>query len=285
MPSSSRLGRWVEEQMRRGSAKTTEIIARRMGDHFGMYVGCGFPKSGTVWLCRLMSSYLGMPFPQNYAMPVAMRAVVHAHWDHHPELPPTVYVYRDGRDVMVSLFNHHMRQITTQRHPRGAAKTLDRYRRLFGPSFDPARAMAEPRPYLATFVEAEFDEPAQGKRSWSAHVRDWLGEPHENVTPVSYEALKLNTVAAFSDLMKGVTGEPPDARLVELAVARHDFALSSGRRPGDMDPTNPLRKGIVGDWRNHFTRDAAAAFHEHAGHELVTLGYEPDGSWVDLVES
>ena len=41
------------------------------------------------------------------------------HWDHDPRLPPTAYVYRDGRDVMVSLLNHHMRQITTRRHPRG----------------------------------------------------------------------------------------------------------------------------------------------------------------------
>src|SRR5688500_16108813 len=114
MSSSSVLSRRIEEQMRRVSSKTTEHIARRFGHHFGMYIGCGFPKSGTVWLCRLMSGYLDIPYPRNYGLPIAMRAVVHAHWDYQSSLPPSAYIHRDGRDVMVSLFNHHMRLLRSE---------------------------------------------------------------------------------------------------------------------------------------------------------------------------
>ena len=276
MASSLQVGRRIEEQMRRASSKTTERIARRYGDHFPMWIGCGFPKSGTVWLCKLLSSYLGVPFPQNYGFPIAMRAVVHAHWDYHPSLPPTAYIYRDGRDVMVSLFNHQVRQMTQVRHPRSAAGLRRRVLEIHGPSFDPH----DVRKHLPKFIESEFTNPAYGRHTWTSHIDDWMGEPHKNVHGVSYEALKADTMTAFTDLMTRLTGEEADPRLVRLAVERNDFQLASGRKPGSEDPTNPLRKGIVGDWRNTFSREAAEVFDRFAGRELQLLGYEKDNSWV-----
>lgn len=273
------VGRRVEEQLRRSSYLITERVARRYGSHLGMYVGCGFPKSGTVWLCRMMSTYLDAPHPRQYVMPIAMRAVVHAHWSYHRGLPATAYIHRDGRDVMVSLLTHYLRQITIQRSPRRAAKLEHRFRELFGRSFDARHAMSDLGAHLPDFIDAEFRDPIGGT-TWSAHVRDWLDEPHENVAPVSYEALKANTIGAFSDLITRLIGRPADRRLVELSVARNDFTLTSGRQPGAERMDDPLRKGIVGDWRNHFTRETAEVFHRYAGHELVMLGYEPDRSWV-----
>lgn len=277
----AQMSRRVEEQMRRASSKATERIARRYGDHFDMVIGCGFPKSGTVWLCRMLSTYLDAPFPRNYGLPIAMRAVVHAHWDYHPSLPPTAYIYRDGRDVMVSLFNHHMRQITTARHPRSAAKLLQRYREIFGPGFDPEAAKADVRPYLARFIEAEFRKPAYGDHSWPDHIEEWLGTPHDNVAGVSYEALKSDPVPALEDLLRRLLKKEPDPRLVEYAVGRNDFALATGRKAGEEDPNSPWRKGIVGDWRNHFTAESARVFDQRAGDCLVLLGYESDRTWVD----
>jgi len=57
----------------------------------------------------------------------------------------------------------------------------------------------------------------------------------------------------------------------------------SGREPGSEDQTAELRKGIVGDWRNHFTREAAEVFERHAGKELLLLGYETSADWVSTV--
>jgi hypothetical protein len=278
-PPSRMFTRRVEEQMRRASSKSTELIARRYGEHFPMWIGCGFPKSGTVWLCRLLSSYLGVPFPQNYGMPIAMRAVVHAHWEYHPGLPSTAYIHRDGRDVMVSLYFHQVRQMSMRRHPRSVAKLERRFRHLFGAGFDPT----DVRSNLATFIEAEFEQPAYGAGTWSAHVEDWLGAPHDNVQPVGYEALKTDTVGAFGSLMTRMLGAEADPRLVRLAVERNDFDLFSGRSAGQEDRGDALRKGIVGDWRNHFSREAAEMFEARAGAQLRLLGYESTPGWLDTV--
>jgi hypothetical protein len=40
-----------------------------------------------------------------------------------------------------------------------------------------------------------------------------------------------------------------------------------------------FRKGMIGDWRNHFTAEHKAAFKRQAGELLLELGYEDDLSW------
>jgi hypothetical protein len=160
---------------------------------------------------------------------------------------------------------------------------LRRYQTLFGPSFDARQAIADVRGHLPLFIDAEFRDPVMGT-SWSQHVHDWMREPRPNVVPISYEALKADTETALSDVMTRLTGEPADPRLVTLSVARHEFELASGRQPGQEVRQEFLRKGVVGDWRSHFTLEASDVFERHAGAELVQLGYETDSSWVGASE-
>ncbi len=102
---------------------------------------------------------------------------------------------------------------------------------------------------------------------------------------MGYEALKADAVVALDDLMTRMLDKPADARLVRLAVERNDFDLFSGRTAGNEDRGDALRKGIVGDWRNHFTREAAEIFESRAGDQLRLLGYESSTSWVDSVNA
>jgi hypothetical protein len=55
----------------------------------------------------------------------------------------------------------------------------------------------------------------------------------------------------------------------------------TGRAPGHADPTQHIRKGVVGDWRNHFSREAAETFQQLFGAALVRLGYEADDRWIE----
>src|SRR6188472_2305781 len=97
----------IEEQLRRVAARSTKEIVLRRGAALGMYVGCGYPKSGTVWLCQLMSTYLGLPYPREYRSPIAMASVIHAHWRYDPRIPASAYITRDGRDVLLSLYHFY----------------------------------------------------------------------------------------------------------------------------------------------------------------------------------
>jgi hypothetical protein len=40
-----------------------------------------------------------------------------------------------------------------------------------------------------------------------------------------------------------------------------------------------MRKGVVGDWRNHFNRDQAKRFNDHFGEFMIKQGYVEDLEW------
>ncbi len=263
--------------MRRVSSRTTEHIARRLGWHFPMWIGCGYPKSGTVWLCQLMSSYLGVPYPQNYALPIAMSSVVHAHWRYDPRLPPTAYIHRDGRDVMVSKYFYDMRSIAQPRHPAHARRLTDRFRGAFGRDFDPGAV----RRNLPKFIELEMGNATGVHTSWPAHVRDWCLPERRNVTRISYESLLSDPEVELARLMRQLTGGDADMTRVTLAVNRFDFSSNAGRDPGNEDRSSFMRKGVAGDWAHHFTRESGEVFDAYAGDVLAELGYVDDHRWFE----
>jgi hypothetical protein len=65
------------------------------------------------------------------------------------------------------------------------------------------------------------------------------------------------------------------ARIVEA----HRFKRLTGRRRGSEDVTAHERKGIAGDWRNHFDPALTDAFKARFGQTLIRTGYEPDLAW------
>lgn len=267
----------AQEQLRRIAAKSTEHIALRVGRSLPMYIGCGYPKSGTVWLCQLLSSCLGLPYPQNYLLPVAMRSVIHAHWSWDPRLPPTAYIVRDGRDVMVSFYFYEMRAMTLARNPRSVSARRKKYAYILGKSYDPMDSWTN----LPRFLEAELTSPtALRGMSWADHVRDWMDSPRENVSTLRYEDLLSQPQQVLTRVVAELTESQPPADLVDLAVARHSFSRT-GRAAGDEDRTSFMRKGVSGDWRNHFSSEARAVFAHHAGDVLERLGYEGGTDWAN----
>ena len=61
---------------------------------------------------------------------------------------------------------------------------------------------------------------------------------------------------------------------VAEVVARNAFSVvSGGRSPGEADAKSFLRKGIAGDWKNHFDAECDALYREVAGEALDAAGY------------
>jgi len=67
-------------------------------------------------------------------------------------------------------------------------------------------------------------------------------------------------------------------RLKEVVLANR-FEARAGRKRGEEDVKSHERKGVVGDWRNHFTDSFAKAFKARYGELLVATGYEKNGRW------
>ena len=63
-------------------------------------------------------------------------------------------------------------------------------------------------------------------------------------------------------------------------VYKHQFSQKAqGRQPGEENVHNHYRKGIAGDWVNHFSKEHSAYFKEHYNKVLVKLGYESGSDW------
>jgi 2-polyprenyl-3-methyl-5-hydroxy-6-metoxy-1,4-benzoquinol methylase len=68
-------------------------------------------------------------------------------------------------------------------------------------------------------------------------------------------------------------------RLRKVILANRFEKVTRGRERGREDITAHERKGITGDWRNHFTERVRHAFKIRYGQLLVATGYEQDFSW------
>ena len=68
----------------------------------------------------------------------------------------------------------------------------------------------------------------------------------------------------------------PDGKLREL-LDHYSFERMSNRSPGEEDVHSKYRKGVAGDWRNHFDADVAAAFEDRVGNLPALLGYAESG--------
>lgn len=105
---------------------------------------------------------------------------------------------------------------------------------------------------------------------WQDYVREWQGRP--GVSVVTYENLLADTAGALARAMQQVTGAHADLDKARITAERFAFRTASGR-------TSFLRKGLSGDWVDHFSPEAAEVFDSFAGEALIEFGYESDRTW------
>lgn len=75
-------------------------------------------------------------------------------------------------------------------------------------------------------------------------------------TEVRYEDYKTDPRGQVEKLLRFMS-LPAEREHVEACIATADFKRQSGREPGNEDASF-YRKGVVGDWRNHLSEEAAA---------------------------
>jgi hypothetical protein len=115
---------------------------------------------------------------------------------------------------------------------------------------------------------------------WPKYVRTWRTMA-KRTTFAKYEDMLQDGVAALSSMLTQYLETDVDEQEIRYTVERYSFKRQTGRAPGTEDRTSFARKGIQGDWRNHFTREAAQVFDHYAGDLLIELGYETNHRWVD----
>ena len=151
---------------------------------------------------------------------------------------------RDGRDCYVSLWFH----LSPEREPLAAENRDDFIGRIQG--------------HAATWRDtmAKFQKDAE--------------QHPEQHFAVRYESLLEDAQGEMSRLFAWFGCDAAEATVAEV-VARNAFTVASGgRQPGEADPKSFLRKGIAGDWKNHFDEECNQLYCEVAGEALTAAGYD-----------
>lgn len=260
--------------MRAVAHHTTYFLGKQFPETIPLVFVTGYPKSGTTWACQLAADYLQLPFPRYTLLPIGCAAVVHGHQLVSTRHPRGIYVVRDGRDALVSRYFHLLRYVPDGDNPR-----LPRAMRRFFPNM---KNKADIRKYLPHFLREDFERPGLGTHyNWADHVRSFFEAKHPKFAFFRYEDLLTRDPRILAEALSLLDNAPPDLRRAEMAFEKYSFGEQLKRH----NPEDPkfLRKGESGDWRNHFTREAAEIFDHYAGDMLVRAGYEPDRSWVQRV--
>lgn len=130
----------------------------------------------------------------------------------------------------------------------------------------------------------QIAEPSDGLKHMITRVagfgffdtqRSWIDAPRSDVVRVlRYEDFARDNERFLRDLLQFLGVDLADAEFRELAD-RHAFAKrAGGRSAGDSDEQHHYRKGVGGDWVNHFTDDVMAHLEAVAGSIVRDLGYD-----------
>lgn len=216
-----------------------------------------YPKSGVTWLLRLVCDLLEgihqdtpQMKPLSYGHPVTsdwiVRKAHYPYWEHaipHLKNKTVVVTQRDPRDIVVSAMYYR--------------KTTD---------LDLAiSVMVSPKRSYAEWVESWLASGEQLK------VKKLIITRYERLHSQPYTELK----GIVSHLITKPLAIPSDERIQE-AIARQSF---ENMRKHYNDGGHFMRKGIVGDWRNHFDREQAKRFNGFFGEFMLEQGYVDDLEW------
>jgi len=231
-----------------------------------LYIVTEYPKSGGSWFSQMISEYLKLPFPRNQ-MPKLCSSIMHGHYLYFPTLKNVFVVLRDGRDVMVSFYFHSYFKNELYNHD-----LVDQMRMKL--PFDDYNDVEK---NLPRFIEYKFTKKWPPRFSWSQFVDNWIDR---EAAVIKYEELLQDPVTNVGKAIEKVIKMKVNYSFISSIVEKYSFKNLSKRASGYENRSSFMRKGISGDWKNYFNKEACELFDYYAGAQLVKLGYEKNRSWV-----
>ena len=103
-----------------------------------------------------------------------------------------------------------------------------------------------------------------------------------NILELKFEDLIANSLKIYGHIFDFLQLDV-NADELEKIIQKYSFKnMSKGREPGQEDVTHHFRRGIPGDWKNHFTNGHIELFKQKWGDLLIQLGYEKDKNWSNI---
>lgn len=227
-------------------------------------------KAGSQWINRILHALV----PERVVDP----EVFNGHFLRRPVEPgkvyPTLYLTRE-QFHSVPLPEHYARFVVI-RDLRDTLVSLYFSRRNSHPIMHPGMKTQRgvlsdltPEEGLLYLMQEELGRVAQVQWSWVA-AGDEL---------IRYEDMLEQDEEILARVLLGRCRLGIDPGRFHETIMANRFEAWSGRKPGEEDPNAHERKGVAGDWRNHFTGRVTDDFKKRYGSLLIATGYEKDFGW------
>jgi len=234
-----------------------------------LYIVNEYPKSGGSWLGQMLGDALELPFPRN-RLPLLTSSIMQGHYIWPGNMKNVVVLWRDGRDVLVSQYYHSLFY-----NEKGNKRGVEITRRNV--SFTDYEDIFN---NLPKFIEYTYKRKGNLGFSWTDFYRVWGNR--SNIIHTKYENLRAATAEELQRIILELSAKQLSSKRANEIADNFSFEKQSGRKPGQEDAKSFMRKGVVGDWKNHFSPDAKQLFDKYAGDALIGLGYEKDHSWINI---
>lgn len=243
----------------------------------------GLPKSGTTWLKKMLASYPGF---HELLIPDVAKYELATGGSHDYELPDDIFSRFDDRLVVTKMHVHGSPHNAELLHKAGI-----RYVVLFRDLRDVAvshyfyvrRTPWHPEHPIYSKLEIREALMAFAKLTLGP-FRDWVYSWHDNRDSTAslifrYEDMLNDTTQILRKISQHY-GLDDSKDTITRIISEHSFKrLSGGRAKGELNADNFFRKGIAGDWRNHFGGELKSIYKDLIGQFLIDFGYEKDFSW------
>ena len=203
------------------------------------------------------------------------------------------HVVRDPRDMLVSAYYSHLHSHSTAYWPElvDHRKELQRLSKKEGLLSEMEFSRKFYGHMMAwdynqdNVLELRLEDISADPYGHFLRIFDFLGilgeEPFSKKRQLTlWLRSSINLLWRFRVIpLRARTRTMPAERLLGI-VHHHRFArMAHGRERGQEDVKSHYRKGVSGDWVNHFNEDHVARFKESYGDLLLKLGYEATPDW------
>jgi hypothetical protein len=240
----------------------------------------GLPKSGTTWLERMLAGYPGY---HDLLIPEVAAHELATGGSNDFELPDDFFSRFDRMLVITKMHCHGsphnvellrragVRYAVLFRDPRDVA--VSHYFYVRNTPWHPEHPVYAP---LAV-VEGLDEFARRSLPAWADWVRSWRDRHDEELgLIVRYEEMLQDAEGVMTALAEHFELDSSPETVGRIVEQQRFERLAAGRRRGQERSGSFFRKGVAGDWKNHFTPELRETYARVLGDFLVEFGYEKD---------
>ncbi|MBT4530469.1 MAG: sulfotransferase domain-containing protein [Phycisphaerae bacterium] len=244
----------------------------------------GLPKSGSTWIEKMVSSYEGY---HEYLLPAIAKHELLTGGSHDFEMPNGMFDHLQKMLVLTKMHSHGSKNNVDILEKAGIRYVvLHRDLRDVAVSYHFYVCNTPWHPEYPKHKNKRVQEGLEifGNRMLPAYVH-WVRSWKQNAVPehsvqIRYEDMIINPLEGMTKITTLFELDNSKETIGRIVDAHSFKNMSGGRDSGTSSDSAFARKGVAGDWKNHFTPKLREQYGKIIAEFLIETTDEVDDSWI-----